>query len=278
MIGIVDVGGGNRDIYGAGVLDFCLDNNITVDYFIGVSAGSANGVSYIAKQKRRNYCFYNNYAFRKEYMSIGEFIKHGSFVNLDYIYSTLSNSDGEYPVDYDTFINNPIDLEIVACNAITGNTVYFPKDKMLRDNYHFLKASSCVPVACKPYEIHGQPFYDGGISDPIPFQRAFDKGCDKVIVILTRPKNYRRDAKKDQKLSKLIANKYPRAAEMLGNRSYIYNTSLEEAIKLEKAGKILIIAPDEVNLNTFTKDHNQLDLLYSKGYKDAEAIIKFVGD
>ena len=28
MTGIIDVGGGMRDIYGAGVLDYCLDNNI----------------------------------------------------------------------------------------------------------------------------------------------------------------------------------------------------------------------------------------------------------
>ena len=40
--GIVDVGGGLRDIYGAGVLDRCLDESIHFDVCIGVSAGSAN--------------------------------------------------------------------------------------------------------------------------------------------------------------------------------------------------------------------------------------------
>ena len=28
MTGIIDVGGGMRDIYGSGVLDYCLDNKI----------------------------------------------------------------------------------------------------------------------------------------------------------------------------------------------------------------------------------------------------------
>ena len=50
LIGVIDVGGGLRGIYGAGVFDFCLDNNINFDYGIGVSAGSANIASILAKQ------------------------------------------------------------------------------------------------------------------------------------------------------------------------------------------------------------------------------------
>ena len=57
-IGVVDVGGGYRGIYAAGVLDYCMDQNISFDLGIGVSAGSANLVSYAAHQPRRNLCFY----------------------------------------------------------------------------------------------------------------------------------------------------------------------------------------------------------------------------
>ena len=48
MIGVIDVGGGMRDIYGSGVFDYCLENGISFDYCIGVSAGSANICSYMA--------------------------------------------------------------------------------------------------------------------------------------------------------------------------------------------------------------------------------------
>ena len=93
MTGIIDVGGGMRDIYGAGVLDCFIDNNITFDVCIGVSAGSANLASFIAGQKGRTYRFYAEYASRKEYMSFGNMFRSGSFFNLDYIYSYLSDSD-----------------------------------------------------------------------------------------------------------------------------------------------------------------------------------------
>lgn len=67
MIGVIDIGGGTRGVYGAGVLDYCMDNDIHFDYCIGISAGSANLMSYICNQRGRNYTFYTEYFFRREY-------------------------------------------------------------------------------------------------------------------------------------------------------------------------------------------------------------------
>ena len=99
MIGIIDVGGGQRDIYGAGVLDYCMKFGIRFDYCIGVSAGSANLASYLSGQSSRNFRFYTDYSFRKEYMGIAQFLSTGNYINLDYVYSTLANSDSEDPLD-----------------------------------------------------------------------------------------------------------------------------------------------------------------------------------
>ena len=55
---MIDVGGGFRAIYGAGVMDRMLEDGISVDHCYGVSAGSANMVSFIAKQHGRNHTFY----------------------------------------------------------------------------------------------------------------------------------------------------------------------------------------------------------------------------
>ena len=106
MVGIIDVGGGLRDIYGAGVFDRLLDDGVQLDYCLGVSAGSANVVSYLAKQRGRNHRFYIDYSKRKEYMSPSNLYKIGAFLNLKYIYGTLSASDGEDPLDYETLKNN----------------------------------------------------------------------------------------------------------------------------------------------------------------------------
>ena len=93
--GIVDVGGGFRGIYACGVLDYCLDQNIRFDLGIGVSAGSANLASFIAGQRGRNFIFYTEYGPRWQYASVRNFIMKRSFVDMDYLYGTLSNLQGK---------------------------------------------------------------------------------------------------------------------------------------------------------------------------------------
>ena len=84
-IGVVDVGGGFRGVYAAGVLDHCMDYGIRFDLGIGVSAGSANLISYCAGQRGRNYRFYTEYGMRKEYAGAGNFLRKRSYVDLDYV-------------------------------------------------------------------------------------------------------------------------------------------------------------------------------------------------
>lgn len=277
MLGIVDVGGGTRDIYGAGILDYLLDHGIRADVFLGVSAGSANGATYIAGQRGRNYRFYNKYAFRSEYMSFRNFLKTGSYIDLEYIYGTLSNSDGEDPFDYDAFINDPAEFIVVATDAFTGKPVYFDKSDMEKDHYETLMTSSCVPAVNRPYVFKGKPYYDGGISDPIPYEKAFEMGCDKVIVILTRPKTAFRKPKSDNRISRVVEMEYPETARALRCRCDTYNGELEKAIELEKEGKLLILAPSDINnMKTLTRDRIQLNRMYRMGYSDAAAVMDYI--
>lgn len=273
MKGIIDVGGGNRGIYGAGVLDYCLDNGIKFDYFIGVSAGSANGASFLAGQRGRNYHFYQEFSFRREYMSLRNFVRRGSYINLDYIYGTLSNDGGAYPIDYETFINNPARMTVVATDAESGKPVYFDKSDVQKDHYEIFKASSCVPAVNRPYIFRDKAYFDGGISDPIPLRKALDEGCDRLVLILTRPKRFFRRARIDKRIARLLRQRYPKTAESMIKRSALYNAQLRTALRLEAEGKLLIVAPDDISgLKTLTKNHERLESLYQKGYTDAKAI------
>ncbi len=212
-IGIVDMGGGSRGIYGAGVFDYCMDRDISFDLVIGVSAGGANGASYLSGQRGRNYRFYNDYAFRKEYMGVENIRDTGSYIGFDYIFSTLSNEDGEDPWDFDAFEKNPADFIVVATDADTGEAVYFEKKDMRRNEYDFLKASSCVPGINRPYIIREQRFFDGGLSDPLPFRKAFEWGCDRVVLILTKPIDSNWTGGGERLLAKTLQREYPEAAK-----------------------------------------------------------------
>ena len=123
--GIIDVGGGMRDAYGAGVLDWCLDNDVMFDYCIGVSAGSANFSSYLARQRGRNLKFYLDYDHREEVMSMKNYVRTGNYVDFDYVYGDLCKAGGECPLDFAAIMENPAEYKIVATNALNGRPYYF---------------------------------------------------------------------------------------------------------------------------------------------------------
>lgn len=277
MIGIIDVGGGLRGVYGAGVFDRCLDEKIEFDCCIGVSAGSANIVSFLGKQRGRNYRFYCDYAFHKEYMSFSNLLRTGSYIGLDYIYGTLSVEGGRDPLNYDGIADYGGILKIVATDAETAEPHYFGAEDVHRNNYRVLSASSCIPVVCRSIKIDGRSYYDGGVSDPVPLKKAFELGCDKVVIILTKPRDFTKDSRTDSKGAALIRRTNPLLADAVCRRAEIYNKSVELAKELEKEEKCLIVAPDDCcGVNTLTKNKSNLDALYKKGYRDGEKILEFV--
>ncbi len=273
---VVDVGGGLRGIYAAGVFDRCLEENIRFYAGVGVSAGSANIASYIAGQKGRNYHFYTEYSFRKDYMSFHNFLVKKSYIDMDYLYGKLSNSQGENPLDYPSFKDSPVKFTAVATNAWTGEARYFDKTDMRLDDYGVLKASCSIPFVCQPYMVEGIPYYDGAISDPVPIEKAFSLGADKVVLILTKPRDFQRTPEKDKRLAAHIRKKYPLAAAGLEKRAENYNRKVTLAKELEKQGKLLLIAPDDTcGIDTLTRDKKAMERFYEKGFQDGEKIGAF---
>ena len=276
-IGIVDVGGGYCGIYAACVLDYCMHKGIWFDLGIGVSAGSANLASYCARQPQRNHKFYTEYGLRKEYMSARNYRRTRSYIGLEYIYGTLTNSDGEYPIDYDTMMANPMEFLTITTNALTGEVNYVPEGDLVRDQYIPFMASSAIPGICRPVYMDGIPYFDGALGDPVPVAKAFEMGCDKVVLILTLPEATVRNPKKDERLARRIRKEFPEAAEALRNRANKYNEGVDLARQYAAEGKLLIVAPDDTcGVHTLCRDDYKMRLLYGKGYTDAENILPFL--
>lgn len=275
--GVVDVGGGLRGVYAAGALDRCIDEGITFDLGIGVSAGSANLASFFAGQRGRNLTFYRDYSSRKEYMSAHNMLKKRSYLDLDYIYGTLSAHGGENPLDFDALMANPAGFLVVASDAETGETVYFDKSDLRRDDYGPFKASSAIPVVCHPYEAGGRLCYDGALGDPVPVAKALELGCERIVLLLTKPSGLLRLPDRDEKLASRLQKKHPAAAARLRLRAENYNRGVAFAKELAAKGRALIISPDDTcGVDTLTKDKAALTRLYEKGYADAAAIAPFL--
>lgn len=276
-IGVVDVGGGLRGIYGSGVFDYCLDNHIQFDYCIGVSAGAANIGSYLSRQRGRNYRFFHEYTLRRQYMSLENLLLKGNYMDNSYLYDDIARHNGEDPYDFDTAVHSGIPMICVSMDARTGKPLYLTPKDMSRDNYTAFMASCNIPVLNRPYMLGSIPCFDGGAVNPLPIKKAFHDGCDKVVVILTLPKDHLLDPRKDVIPARLLEHKYPNAAVRVAGRSRRYNTQLQIARLYEAQGRALIIAPASTHgLKTLTRDAESLDLLYHMGYEDAKSIPFFM--
>lgn len=275
MIGFIDVGGSLRGIYTSGVYDYLMDKGIKPEYCIGVSSGSANLTAYVANQRGRTARFYSEYLYESKAFGVPSLLTTGSLINLKYIYSDISKSTGKDPLDYEALVNSDSKFTIVSTVAKTGEPHYFDKSEMKFDDYSILNAASAMPILCKPVEINGVTYYDGGVSNPIPYQKALDDGCDKIVLCITKPVDYRKT--KLTSIAKAFMLKYPEISALLMNMHEKYNGGVEAVMELEKQGKAIIIAPDDCcGVDTAKKNREGSLRLYEKGYKDAEKIERFL--
>ena len=115
--------------------------------------------------------------------------------------------------------------------------------------------------------VDGRPCLDGGCTDPIPWKRAFEVGCDRVVVILTRERDYRKDSDGSFRMVKSTFRKSPEFVEAMRTRAERYNASREELFALEREGKVLVIAPeDTLGCSRTEKDLEVLRGLWQAGY------------
>ena len=170
-----------------------------------------------------------------------------------------------------------MDMIVVATDANTGEPHYFTKADLAQDRYDIFKASSAIPTICKPYPVNGVPYFDGALGDPIPVEKAMEWGCDRVVVILTKPEHVLRNARKDTFLARGIRRRYPEAAKKLCGRAELYNNEVALAQSYARQGQVLIVSPDDTcGVDTLTREHDRLMQLYDKGYRDAQRIKAFM--
>ena len=119
---------------------------------------------------------------------------------------------------------------------------------------------------------------------PIAYQRAIDEGYEKVIVILTRNRGYRK--KPVDKWTRRAYERYfkplPRLLKALEEAPERYTRMQEEIDELEKAGRIYVIRPDKpVTVSRTEQDRKKLEALYEDGRRLAteqlEDIKKYLG-
>ena len=105
--GLVMEGGAMRGLFTCGILDVFLENGITFDGAIGVSAGAAFGCNFKSKQIGRGIRYNVKYCKDERYCSIKSLIKTGDLFGVDFCYRRIPFELD--PWDGETFRNNPME-------------------------------------------------------------------------------------------------------------------------------------------------------------------------
>ena len=265
-VGLVLEGGAMRGMYTAGVLDIFLDNDIKIDGIVSVSAGALFGINYLSKQRGRVINYNKKYAKDKRYMGVSSLIKTGNIINKDFSFYELPQKLDVF--DEETYKKSKTKLYATITNIETGEPEYVEiKDPF--EQIEILRASSAMPFVSKIVELETGKYLDGGIADSIPVEKCKSLGYDKIIVILTRPIEYRKK-KNNELLAKLYYRKYPKFVQAINTRYNNYNNTVEKIIDMENKKEIFVIRPSKIlHIKRIERNPEKLQEMYDLGIEDA---------
>ena len=267
-------GGAFRALYTAGVLDKFLEENINIDTIISVSASSVIGINYFSKQKARIKKVIEICSKSRKYISMPSLIFTGNLINKKNFYYKLNTKT--LPIDNEEFKKDNKTFVTVLTNVLTGKSEYYKVEDPIKD-MELIRASSSLPKVSRMVKINNNLYLDGAITDSIPIEKALEKKYDKIVCILTRPKNYTKKELLDKEIKQIEKKykKYPNFINAMINRSHMYNEELKLIDKLEKEKKIFVIRPKyDLNINILEKDVKELESIYDTGYKEANKRIE----
>ncbi|EON70522.1 patatin-like phospholipase family protein [Lysinibacillus sphaericus] len=259
-------GGTFRTLFTSGVLDAFLEHDIMMPYVVAISAGAINACSYVSQQKERSLRVLMDYRHDKRYMGLKNFLKEKSLFGLDFAYNVIPNQLDIF--DWATYQQYQGKLLFGVTNATTGQVEYMDAREMDRQ-CTMLRATCAIPILFPEIKLNDTAYYDGGLAEPIPIQHGIERGFDKHVLVLTRPKGYRKKLDRQSKWAmRLLAKRYPNLVKSMEKRADHYNASLARCEQLEEEGRAFIFRPTEA-LNSFEKDTTQMRSNYEMGYEQA---------
>lgn len=273
-------GGALRGIFTCGVIDVLMENNIIFDAGVGISAGAVLGCNYKSKQIGRGLRYNLKYCKNKEYHSFRSLRKTGNLFGVDFCYNKLPNELDIF--DTETFKNNPMKFYVGTTKVSTGEAIFHECATGDESDMLWFRASASMPIVSRVVEIDGEGYLDGGISVSVPYKFIEDLGYNKNVIILTRPKGYRKKKTKHKLFLKHFLKKMPKIKELVLNRYTSYNKEMDDIDYKEMEGLSIVIRPPmKLKISKTERNPKKIQKVYdlgrSEGLKHLEEIKKFLG-
>lgn len=261
-------GGAFRGCYTSGVLDVLMENGVNIQTTVGTSAGALNGYNYVAGEIGRSAKINLGYRHDSRYIGPVSAAKSRGVIGFNFI---LDEIEEELPFNRERFESPERRLVVTVTDCESGEVRYMEKG-ICSDIVKAVQASASMPFVSEPVEIDGMNCLDGGCAVKIPYRWAIDNGFEKILVVRTRPVNFRREkeGKRFRELSGLVYKKYPQLAELLNTQGEKYNAACDELEQLQQEGRLMMLCPSgSIAVSQLESDTEKLGALYLLGRCDA---------
>lgn len=201
--GLVISGGGSKGAFAGGIVEYLIkEKQLNWNVYIGTSTGNLLcpliSVGKIDELKNK----YTTISDSDIY-SVNPFTKNGgvSIFNLLKRIIFKKRSLGEASKlrklissfltesDYNLLLNSNKEIFSCVTNFTTSCSEYKRiKDEKWEDFCDWMFASSSVPIAFDVVKKNGYEYFDGGMTNSVPIQKAIDEQCTEIDVIILKQK------------------------------------------------------------------------------------------
>ena len=268
-------GGGSRGVFSFGVIDSFIQASYNpFDIHLGVSNGAVVQLWYLLAVSDYN-------LDKMLFSASGDYVRYSnlfinkSIMNFEKLYE---DANKVFPIDFDRLQNNlkGKNFHVVISDADTGKPEYI---ELSKENYiNQMLATGSLPVLMKnPIYLQGRRKYDGGITDPIPVQKAYEMGAKEIVIIRTYEQTFVRKTKLENYIAAFSTRSYPQLAKALKENTTTYNSALEFIDNPPGDCKIIQICPPQrlstkratTNVNTMKADY-QIGISGGKKFLEKE--------
>ncbi len=262
-------GGGMRGAYTAGALTWLIDQGISFDSSYGISTGALYLTNFLMKNKE-NLKDFSVYGITDKRIVGPKAILHcGKLVDYDFLFDQILTVEKHFDISplkdcKDSGYIGVYDLGV-------GETYYLStRDISMKQ----LEASTSLPILGVIVNVEGKQLMDGGITDMIPIRQAEKDGCNRHLIITTKPYDYVRKPA-NPFVVWLMKTMYPQCDNISKDysiRHLNYVDQISFIRDLEEKNEAVYVYPSHTsNVTRLGGTTEELNDLFDLGYSDMEA-------
>ena len=267
-------GGAMRGAWAAGVLAFLHKRGEQqYDLVYAASSGACSAAYFVAGMFEPGLTIWHEYAchvVRKTNL-----LRRKPIIDLAYLVDHVFRR--QVPLSVEALQMAPTRFFIVLTDCHTGEPVYFHvcDDRV----FAALRATSSMPLATRGFDfVDGHPYADGGVSDPIPIQRALDDGATDITVVLTHKPSFQLKPM-PRWMGRLAYPEFPKVAETWTTRQCLHYNAALDLMKQPPAGvRLRVFSPlRPMPVGSFTIAQKRIDAALASGQHEALQQIALTG-